>query len=95
MIDGAEVLAGTDPLNSNSLLEITSLVQNSTSGATTITWSTVPGKTYTVQINYGLNDESWTDVATMTATSLSLTIEDPSTTLSDARRFYRTILINP
>lgn len=95
MIDGAEVLAGTDPLNSNSLLEITSLVQNSTSGATTITWSTVPGKTYTVQINSGLNDESWTDVATMTATSLSLTIEDPSTTLSDARRFYRTILVNP
>ena len=95
MIDGAEVLAGNDPLNSNSLLEITNLIQNSVSRATTTTWSTVPGKTYTVQTNSGLDDATWTDVATLTATGSSLTVEDPSVTLNVVRRFYRVVLVNP
>ena len=95
MIDGAEVLAGNDPLHSNSLLEITNLIQNSVSRATTTTWSTVPGKTYTVQTNSGLDDATWTDVATLTATGSSLTVEDPSVTLNVVRRFYRVVLVNP
>ena len=44
MSNGDEEFAGTDPLNANSLLQIVGLSQ----GATLLTWSSTPGKTYRV-----------------------------------------------
>ncbi len=69
--DGAlnwqEYLAGTDPTNSNSVLEFGSsgLSTNGTSGVGMI-WLTAPGKTYVLQSMPALGGKTWTSLNTNT-----------------------------
>jgi hypothetical protein len=59
--DAAELLAGTNPSDPNSVLKITSVVL-SPSGATTITWLSVPAKRYRVLWKTSLT-AGWTPVS--------------------------------
>ena len=52
--DGAEVAAGTDPLDGSSLFQITMLRKDSLTGFVTVTWDSVPGKSYTLEASSDL-----------------------------------------
>ena len=71
-LDGAEVAAGTDPLDRASAFRLVELLR---SGDTTrATWSSVPGRRYTLQVSEDLAPGSWTDVATVDATGATTTV---------------------
>lgn len=86
MPNAAEAQAGTDPLNPASLLRILSQT-----GANQITWSSVPGKSYRVQMTTNLL-VPFTDLSPVTnATGPATTYTDPTAT--NAPRFYRVRLV--
>lgn len=49
MPDWAEIIAGTDPKDLNSVLKLSANVQPLTQGGLTIAWSSVPGKSYSIR----------------------------------------------
>ena len=74
-LDGSEVAAGTDPLDAASKFQLLELTREN--GTVIATWSTVPGKHYTLQASPDLSDGNWTDVfsgiaagATMNSTDI-------------------------
>ncbi|MEZ5326896.1 MAG: hypothetical protein R3F19_17745 [Verrucomicrobiales bacterium] len=75
-----EFAAGTDPLDAQSAFLLTSVSRPSDLGETTLTWSSVPGRTYQVESSATLNSETWQSVGNpilaSTATQ-STNIEDP------------------
>ena len=85
-----ELIAGTDPLNANSRFEIETIV--ATPNETTLTWTAVPGRTYTVQACEDLT--SWVTIGTGTVNIVNdLLIGsyiDP--VISPSRRFYRIVV---
>jgi hypothetical protein len=87
--DLAEFLAGTDPTNTGSILRVVSLTSPA-GGATTIYWSSVPGKSYRVQYKNEVDDANWTDLpGTVVASNTASSKEDPAP--SGTHRFYRVI----
>ena len=62
MCDADEILAGTDPQEPLSALKIISFIRSANGGAT-VTWSSVPGKTYRVARKDGSADPYWSDVS--------------------------------
>ncbi|MCW1921887.1 hypothetical protein OKA05_04945 [Luteolibacter arcticus] len=89
-----EFLAGTDPLDSGSVLRTTEF--NVESGSSTVSWKSVPGKIYQVEWCASL-DESWSDslpASRVLADSDVTIFTDP--TIGDApRRFYRIRTVVP
>ena len=85
-----ELIAGTDPLNANSRFEIETIV--ATPNETTLTWTAVSGRTYTVQACEDLT--SWVTIGTGTVNIVNdLLIGsyiDP--VISPSRRFYRLVV---
>lgn len=82
MSNGAEVVAGTDPLNANSIFRITSIVP--AGGGFTITWDAIGGRTYIVERSPNLGVSNWTQIASgLTAGSYT----DASPGLGN--KFYR------
>jgi len=61
--DADEAVAGTDPHDARSVLKSISATRNPTTGSVTITWSSVPGKTYLVVCKDGLADPYWSDLS--------------------------------
>jgi len=57
-----ELIAGTDPLNPNSRFTIETIL--ATPSGFTLTWTPVPGKTYTVEAREDLSSGTWVPVAT-------------------------------
>ena len=78
-----EFLAGTAANNPASKLDFTVTNLNATTGAFTITWTSVPGKNYRVQASTSLAAGSWTDLtpnlpaSAGTTTTLSGTLPGP------------------
>jgi hypothetical protein len=60
-LDGAEVAAGTDPLDSKSIFRLVEIMRGP-SGTATVRWSSVPGRSYTLQVSLDLTNGSWTNV---------------------------------
>lgn len=61
--NGAEHIAGTDPLSAASSFKVATVTPES-GGGMTITWNPVDGKTYSVERSTTLAEGSWTTVAT-------------------------------
>ena len=78
--EAQETLAGTDPLNSNSRLRITSVTR--TGSSCTVTWSTVSGKSYRLESSLDL--ATWQTVATALGTG-TFTISG----VTASQMFYR------
>ena len=86
-----ELIAGTDPLNANSRFAIETIV--ATPNETTLTWTAVPGRTYTVQACEDLT--SWVSIGTGTVKMfndllIGSYIDHP--VISPSRRFYRIVV---
>jgi hypothetical protein len=60
--DSDEDLAGTDPADPQSVLKILSLTLSSP-GSVTVTWASVPGKTYFVVFKDNATDPYWSDIS--------------------------------
>lgn len=92
-----EFLAGTNPISAQSRLSVTSLIRPSSTNNSTITWSSVPGKTYRVLRSSSLG--SWSNnlpnsqlTALTGQTSLSYT---DTTAAGVPKRFYRVEVVPP
>ena len=80
-----ELIAGTDPLNPNSRFAIETILASP--GGITLTWTPVPGKTYTVEARENLSSGTWDPVATgLTTGSYTDSSSLPS------KRFYRLVV---
>jgi hypothetical protein len=77
-----ELIAGTDPLNPNSRFAIETILA-SPSGFT-LTWTPVPGKTYTVEAREDLTSGTWVPIAS-SLTSGTYT----DSVISPFRKLYR------
>lgn len=86
MSDGTEVAAGTDPTDRTSVLKILGIIRSQDGGLITTSWSSVPGKRYTLQGNTSLEEGSWIDVITITASGMTT---ERTETESSNRHFYR------
>jgi YD repeat-containing protein len=87
--DSSEFLAGTNPVDPQSLLSITRATAGA--GEFTIEWQAVAGKTYRVQYKDTLNAPVWSDVGgDVTASGGTAAKTDP--TAGVPQRFYRVTL---
>lgn len=83
----AEFIAGTDPNDPNSVFRISGMAP--TAEGWTVTWDSVPGKTY--RVHYSGDLENWSTygaIGEMIATESSTQFSDPSA-LPPPSRFYR------
>ena len=80
-----ELIAGTDPLNANSRFEIETIVATPT--GTTLTWTRVVGRTYTVEARDDLSSGVWVPIANgLTNDTYTDSVISPS------RKFYRLVV---
>ena len=86
-----ELIAGTDPLNANSRFAIETILATPT--GTTLTWTAVPGRTYTVEAREDLSPSgAWVPIGTVNnANGLAIGSYIDSVT-SSSRRFYRLVV---
>ena len=77
-----ELIAGTDPLNANSRFAIETILVTPT--GTTLTWTRVVGRTYTVEARDDLSSGVWVPIASGLTNG---TYTDP--VISPSRKFYR------
>jgi hypothetical protein len=84
--DGDEVDLGTDPLSANSKLSIQSITIAEDSSIS-ITWSSVPGRTYAVEASENLAD--WTSIETVNASEGTTTIFSDPDANQKIQQFYR------
>ena len=82
-----ELIAGTDPLNPNSRFAIETILASP--GGITLTWTAVPGRTYTVQACEDLSIGDWLPIPN--ATGLTTGSYTDSSGLP-SKRFYRLVV---
>ena len=82
--NGAEVLAGTDPLNPASVLRAAATHKGSD---VTVTWDVAPGKSYKVQARNSVSSGTWDDIALGQTDGIHT-----ETGVSAAARFYRVVV---
>jgi glucose/arabinose dehydrogenase/streptogramin lyase len=88
----AEFWAGTDPLDSHSVLAIDKVSIGGTNRLRLITWRSVPGKVYTV--TYSTDLTSWNTLSNFVqAIGTNTSIIDPTAIQLAGHRFYR-VLVN-
>ena len=80
-----ELIAGTDPLNPNSRFAIETIL--ATPSGFTLTWTPVPGKTYTVEAREDLSSGTWVPIAS-NLTSGTYT----DSVISPSRKLYRLVV---
>jgi hypothetical protein len=81
--------AGTDPLDGDSFFEIILLTRAAVTELVTVTWSSIPGRSYTLQKSVDLSPGSWDNIATgIIATGATTSRLDPSAD-DQSRMFYR------
>ena len=88
--NAAESVAGTDPRDAASLLRVIQAVVDRANGEVHLTWSSVPGRQYTVQSKASLDAGDWTDAGTRTATADTSSLTVPAQ--GGTRGFYRVIV---
>ncbi len=84
-----ERLAGTDPTNGNSALRLANFSRATNGSTFSLTWTSVPGRTYQVETSQALLANQWTpigDPVTATGTTSALTVPTASV---ESRRFFR------
>jgi Tol biopolymer transport system component len=87
MTDLQEFLAGTNPINNDSVLRC--LTVTTSVGGATIYWSAVPGHNYRVEYKDSVDGPTWTTlVSSMNASYTTQSVNDFGATLS-TQRFYR------
>ena len=91
MIDVAEFLAATDPLNNLSRFQITEISRSNDS--VTITWESVEGRVYRVQYIADLSGTTWTDLGSDITATGTFSSETDDTLSGINQRFYRVILV--
>ena len=84
--DGDEVALGTDPLSADSKLSIQSITIAEDSSIS-IVWSSVPGKTYTIEASENLVD--WTSIDTVSASDGTTTAYSDLDSNQKIQQFYR------
>ena len=87
MVNGAEDTAGTDPLDRGSVLKVTATARPSATSFT-VTWSSVPGKTYRVQASADLL-AAFADISGDLPASGGATTAFTDNTAGPGRKFYR------
>ena len=93
--DGAEVAAGTDPLDSTSKFEIEGINTDAANGDVTVSWSSVPGKSYRLEYSTDLEGEEWQDVVegiVIPSAGTTTSYTDSSARADSPRRFYRAVI---
>lgn len=90
--DGTEVQIGTDPTVPDAEFEITGIVSGTTPDELIITWESIPNVTYLLETSTSLENNSWSSLKTITATSSSQSTE---VTIDVIKRFYRLTIITP
>ena len=93
MINSAEEIAGTSPFNASSLFQVSQM--SPSSGSMTLTWPSVPGKTYRVQWSDALGTSSFGGSAQspLIEASLGSTTSWTDPASNSSRRFYRVIVV--
>jgi hypothetical protein len=87
MTDLQEFLAGTNPIDNDSVLRC--LVIATSSNGAAVYWSAVPGRNYRVEYKNSIDDPTWTTLVDIfTAAASTASTLDPDATLS-TQRFYR------
>jgi hypothetical protein len=86
--DGQEFQAGTDPINSGSVLRVITVTL--LGGETRIFWAATPGKSYQVQFKDDVTDDPWADLPGIVTASSSTAMGVDSS--SRPHRFYRVAL---
>jgi hypothetical protein len=85
-----ELIAGTDPLNPSSRFQINTIFATPT--GTTLTWTALPGRTYTVEAREDLSPNgAWVPIGTVNnANGLAIgTYTDSSSLPLPSKKFYR------
>jgi len=88
--DFQEFLAGTDPTNAGSVLEVIA-IRSINPGQVRILWSATVGKSYVIQIKPALGDTAWTNTnepITANASTMSMDVASAS-----GSAFYRAVLV--
>ena len=94
-LDIDEYLEGTNPLDPNSKLQITSFVTNSNGSSSTIIWTSVTSRKYRVQKNPDLLS-SWTTVLNNIVPSAGITTSSgPMLDAPATQRFFRVQALSP
>lgn len=84
-----ERLAGTDPTNGTSALRLANFSRATNGESFSLTWASVPGKTYQVETSQSLLSNQWSDIGPpVTATGATSGLIVPLVP-GDERRFYR------
>ena len=89
--NGAELLAGTDPLDPSSVFEITSVVQTNGNNIR-LDWTTVGGHSYVVQTNGNLGSGTFQDLSlpiVVPGTAAGTTNYVDTAGATDSNKFYR------
>jgi hypothetical protein len=88
-----EFVAGTDPNSASSILQISSFVPQG--GGFLVTWSSVPGKTYTVEYTQDLTTP-WLTLQSNVAASVGTTTSWlDMTSTGQTHRFFRILVLPP
>lgn len=86
--DGAEVIAGTDPHDPKSVFKLLTDIRPSFQGSLTITWSSVPGKSYVVSRSTDLGQGFPSSSAPIPSGGATTSFTDPSAS-GNGPFFYR------
>ena len=98
MTIGQDYLAGTDPNNANSLLEITEESFSSGGTSARLTWTSVPTRYYYIQQTLSLSPTNWINNSVglvSPASSPASTTTSSITDVSEPNRFYRIQAVRP
>ena len=92
MINSAEEIAGTNPMNPQSVFQVSQLQPGT--GTMTLTWQSAPGKTYQVQWTENLSSASFSALqSAMVSASAGSTTSWTDPNPGSSRRFYKVIVI--
>ena len=87
LTDYQEFLAGTNPIDNNSLLRC--LTVATSAGGATIYWSAAPGHAYRIEFKNSIDDPAWMTLVSSTSPSTqTASVVDPDASLN-TQRFYR------
>jgi hypothetical protein len=84
-----ELAAGTDPLNGASTMRVGNFSRAANGSTFTLSWASVPGKTYQVETSTALVGVSWTSVGDPVVASASSSAATVPMSVLDKRRFFR------
>jgi hypothetical protein len=90
----AEFKAGTNPINDSSVLSVVTL-QNIGTGAVSVLWNSVPGKSYVVQFKSGLEEPEWQSLPGSVVADGSTASKADASAQADDHRYYRVVLASP